>query len=94
MLSKATNSVMTTTKYFTDPEERAKRVVNISQNAEIDFCKAFWFLSESELMHHLPAVVAPSVAVSKIIHLPPEPFTLTVDGKEIEVPVPKSHIGM
>lgn len=93
VLSKATNSVVTTTKFFTDPEERAKRIVNISQNAGVDFCKAFWFLAESELMHHIPSIVAPSVAVSKIIHLPPEPLTLTIDNVEIEVPIPSSHIG-
>lgn len=44
-------------------------------------------------MHHLPSVVAQTVAVSKIIELPPEPLTLTIDGKEIQVPVPNSHIG-
>ncbi|KAJ8937288.1 hypothetical protein NQ318_020338 [Aromia moschata] len=91
--SKATNSVMSTTKYITDPEQRARRIVNISQNAEVDFCKAFYFLSEAELMNQLPSIVSPSVAVSKVIHIPPEPLSITVDGKEIEVPIPSSHIG-
>lgn len=67
--------------------------MNISQNADVNFCKAFWFLSEFELMHHLPSVVAQTVAVSKIIELPPEPLTITHNGKEIQVPVPNSHIG-
>lgn len=84
---------MTTTKFFTDPEEKAKRIVNISQNADIDFCKAFWFLSEGELMKHLPSVVAPSVGVSKVIHIPTEPLSLLVDGKEIDIPIPTSYIG-
>lgn len=84
---------MTSTRYFTDPEEKAKRIVNISQNADIDFCKAFWFLSEGELMKHLPSVVAASVGVSKVIHIPTEPLTLLVDEEEIEIPVPTSHIG-
>ncbi|KAK9686035.1 Hormone-sensitive lipase (HSL) N-terminus [Popillia japonica] len=93
ILSKATNSVMTSTRYFTDPEEKAKRIVNISQNADIDFCKAFWFLSEGELMKHLPSVVAASVGVSKVIHIPTEPLNLLVNEEEIEIPVPTSHIG-
>ncbi|KAL1506347.1 hypothetical protein ABEB36_005730 [Hypothenemus hampei] len=93
LISKATNSVMTTTKYLTDPEQRAKRIVNISQSADVDFCKAFWFLSESELMSHLPSVVSPAVAVCKVIVIAPEPLTLTVNGKEIEIPIPLSHIG-
>lgn len=44
-------------------------------------------------MHHLPSVVAQNVAVSKIIELPPEPLTIKVGDKEIEVPIPSSHIG-
>lgn len=85
---------MNTTKYLTDPEQRAKRIVNISQNAEVDFCKAFWFLAESELMNQLPSIASPSVAVSKVVHIPPELLTITKeDGTEIDIPVPSSHIG-
>jgi hormone-sensitive lipase len=91
--AKATTSVMATSKYVNDPEQRARRIVNISQNADVDFCKAFWFLSENELMTNMPYVVTPTVAVSRIISLPPEPFTVNVDSKEIDVPVPSSHIG-
>lgn len=92
-LSKARNSVTTTAKYLTDPEERAKRIVNISQNANIDFCKSFWFLAESELMKQVPTVVGHNVAISKIIQIPPEPLTLTIDNKDIDIPIPTSHIG-
>ncbi|KAJ3659164.1 hypothetical protein Zmor_010868 [Zophobas morio] len=90
-LSKATSSLKATSKYVNDPEQRARRIVNISQNASVDFCKAFWFLSENELMTNMPYVVTPTVAVSRVINLPPEPFTLEVNGKEVEVPVPSSH---
>lgn len=89
----ATNSFMTTTKYITDPEQRAKRIVNISQNADVDFCKSFWFLSESELLNQLPSVVSPSVAVCKVINIAPEPLSLNLEGKEINIPVPSSYIG-
>lgn len=30
-----------------DPELRARRIVNISQYADVQFCKSFWFLAES-----------------------------------------------
>ncbi|ENN72419.1 hormone-sensitive lipase isoform X2 [Dendroctonus ponderosae] len=93
LISKATNSFMTTTKYITDPEQRAKRIVNISQSADVDFCKSFWFLSESELMNQLPSVVCPSVAVSKLIIIAPEPLVLNIGGKDVEIPVPTAHIG-
>lgn len=94
LIQKATTSAMSSAKFITDPEHRARRIVNLGQNAEVDFCKAFWFLSETELMNQLPSIVAPSVAISKVIHLPPEPLTvMTTDGEEIEVPVPSSFIG-
>lgn len=37
--SKTTSSMWTSGKYYWNPELRARRIVNISQNAEIDFCK-------------------------------------------------------
>lgn len=39
LLLKATNSMYTTGKYFFDPELRSRRIVNLSNNAPIDFCK-------------------------------------------------------
>ncbi|XP_022912727.2 hormone-sensitive lipase [Onthophagus taurus] len=93
IISKATSSFKNTTKYITDPEEKAKRLVNISKNADIDFCKSFWFLSEGELMKHLPTIVAQSVCVSKVIHIPTEPLTLQYGSRIVNVPVPTSHIG-
>ncbi|XP_072383528.1 hormone-sensitive lipase isoform X1 [Diabrotica undecimpunctata] len=94
LISKATSSVVSTTKFITDPEQRARRIVNIAQNAEVDFCKAFWFLSETELMNQLPSIVSPSVAISKMIQIPPEPIVMeTIDGNTYEVPVPFSFIG-
>ena len=34
-----------------DPELRARRIVNISQHASVDFCKSFWLLSETGLYY-------------------------------------------
>ena len=38
-LIKATNSMFTSGKYLLDPEARSRRIVNISQNSSVDFCK-------------------------------------------------------
>lgn len=43
LLGRCANSV----KYLLDPEARARRIVNVSQFADISFCKAFWFLNEA-----------------------------------------------
>lgn len=36
---KATNSMFSSGKYLFDPELRSRRIVNISQNSSVDFCK-------------------------------------------------------
>ncbi|KAK7865290.1 hypothetical protein R5R35_012585 [Gryllus longicercus] len=94
IFSKATNSVWTGGKYLLDPELRARRIVNISQHAQVDFCKSFWLLAESELMSHLPGMICPAVAVNIVIQIPPEPLEMaTLDGGRIQVPIPSAHIG-
>lgn len=98
-IAKTTRSVWTGSKYFLNPELRARRIVNISQNANVDFCKSFWFLAESELMHKIPSIVGSSIKVNKIIEIPSEPLQLPVlanaeaDEEFIDIPVPKSHLG-
>lgn len=34
-------------QYLMDPEAKARRIVTISQHADISFCQAFWHLNES-----------------------------------------------
>ncbi|XP_055606263.1 hormone-sensitive lipase [Uranotaenia lowii] len=94
-ISKATSLMYTSTKYMIDPELRARRIVNISQNSNIDFCKSFWFLAESQLMHSLPSFVGFKVKVSRVITIPPEPIQLKAEKSNtmINIPVPQSHGG-
>ncbi|XP_020716747.1 hormone-sensitive lipase isoform X1 [Ceratitis capitata] len=75
-ITKTTRSLWTGSKYFLNPEQCARRIVNISQNAKIDFCKAFWFLAESEMMHTIPTIVGSSVKVNRVIDIPSEPLQL------------------
>uniref|UniRef100_A0A182IXR0 Uncharacterized protein n=1 Tax=Anopheles atroparvus TaxID=41427 RepID=A0A182IXR0_ANOAO len=96
-ISKATSLMYTSTKYMLDPELRARRIVNISQNSNVDFCKAFWFLAESELMHSLPSFIGFKVKVNRVITIPPEPIQLkssaTGEAVFVDIPIPKSHGG-
>ncbi|XP_054736586.1 hormone-sensitive lipase [Anastrepha obliqua] len=71
-ISKTTRGLWTGSKYFLNPEQCARRIVNISQNAKVDFCKAFWFLAESEMMNTIPTIVGSSVKVNRVIEIPPE----------------------
>lgn len=94
-ISKATSLMYTSTKYMLDPELRARRIVNISQHSNVDFCKAFWFLAESEMMHSLPSFVGFKVKVSRVITIPPEPIQLKAANSNdmIDIPIPQSHCG-
>lgn len=98
-LLKTTRSLWSSGKYLMNPELRARRIVNISQNAKIDFCKSFWFLAESELMHKLPSIVGTAIKVNRIIELPAEPLRLPArEGTEnqlqfVDIPVPSAHLG-
>uniref|UniRef100_A0A1I8PMQ6 Hormone-sensitive lipase n=1 Tax=Stomoxys calcitrans TaxID=35570 RepID=A0A1I8PMQ6_STOCA len=96
---KTTRSVWTSGKYLLNPELRARRIVNLSQNAKIDFCKSFWFLAESELMQKIPSIVGTSIKVNQVIEIPSEPLQLPkVSAKDsaeemLDIPVPSSHMG-
>ncbi|KDR22472.1 hormone-sensitive lipase isoform X2 [Zootermopsis nevadensis] len=94
LLARATSSVWTGGKYLLDPELRARRIVNISKHASVDFCKSFWHLADTELMGRLPGMVCPAVAVNKVVCIPPEPLVhIAPDGCAISVPIPTAHFG-
>ena len=46
-LSRALSSILHSGKYVVDPELRAKKIVTLTQNFSMDFCKAFWSLTEN-----------------------------------------------
>lgn len=46
-LSQATVSILNSGKYTVNPEMRAKQVAEVTQNMKVDFCKAFWNLTET-----------------------------------------------
>lgn len=96
-IMKATSSMYTGGKYYWNPELRARRIVNLSQHAGIDFCKAFWSLTEGELMYALPNVFGVKIKVNRLITIPPEPLELenvAIANTMVNIPVPSSHLGV
>lgn len=94
---KATSSMYTGGKYYWNPELRARRIINLSMNAGIDFCKSFWSLTENELMYALPNVFGVKIKVNRLITIPPEPLEIqsTSDPVEmVQIPIPSSHLGV
>lgn len=85
-------------RIMNDPDYRAKRIVNISRYADIDFCKAFWSQQEGELVQMFPEVIGPSLAVNVTLGLPPEPLVLPCSDQrrgrsQVTVQPPSVHIG-
>ncbi|XP_072153805.1 uncharacterized protein Hsl isoform X2 [Bemisia tabaci] len=95
MLARATNSVWHSSKYLVDPELRAKRIVQCTIWASVEFCKAFWFLGEIELLNKVPNLVYSSVAVNRLIKLEPVPLQIiSMTGSTIDIPVPCTSVGI
>lgn len=94
-LAKTTSSMWTSGKFLLDPELRARRIVNLSQNSDVYFCKAFWLLTESELMAKVPSIVGTTIKVNKVIKIPPEPLQCLnrVTTEWVDIPIPSSHQG-
>lgn len=95
LLAKTTIHFYNSGKYFFDSEARARRIVNISQNAGVEFCKAFWFLAENKFMYSLPVLYGGRVRINRVFQIPPESMQIqTKSGEFIDVPLPCSHIGI
>ncbi|KAK7105785.1 hypothetical protein V1264_017119 [Littorina saxatilis] len=94
-IMKVATSLFNSGKYIMNPDLRAQQVVNITRTADIQFCKAFWSITESEIMHQLPTMVCPSVQVDEVFHLGPDAFDMpSADGsEEITITPPCAHTG-
>lgn len=80
------------TQYTFDAEHRARRIVNASQYATVDFIKSFWFLAESDLMKKVPDRLCPPIRVNQVILIPPEPIEINnSENIPIDVPLPTAH---
>jgi len=44
--TRALSSMLHSGKYMVNPELRAQRITELTQNPNIDFCKAFWGITE------------------------------------------------
>ena len=71
MLSRAVSSVIHSPKYIVNPDLRAKRIAELSQGVNIDFCKAFWSLTEDYGVQHAPLLVGPAMEVNLEFVIPP-----------------------
>lgn len=50
LVRKTAKSLFSSTKYMLNPELRAQKLATIMKNADVEFCKAFWQLTESSIV--------------------------------------------
>ncbi|CAF0709865.1 unnamed protein product [Brachionus calyciflorus] len=65
-IGKAAMSVYSSTKYIMDPELRAKKLSHIMRKANVEFCKAFWQLTETSIVQMGSNLVTPTLPVNLI----------------------------
>ncbi|CAI5454221.1 unnamed protein product [Caenorhabditis angaria] len=86
-------SLINTGRFFLSPEQRASRIIKVTKEADIDFCKGFWNLSE--LSNNMPKFFCPNMAVNEIREIAlngPIPMEGEA-GDIVMVPEPSAHTG-
>ncbi|XP_012685000.1 lipase, hormone-sensitive a isoform X2 [Clupea harengus] len=81
-IGRAALSILTSGKYVVDPELRGAEFERITQNLDMHFWKAFWNLTESELLSGLASITANIVQVN---------LTLTVPPVTLRMPLASDH---
>lgn len=91
-LSRAVSSVMHSGKYLIDPELRARRITELTQGVDINFCKAFWSLPEEYGAQHAPLLVCPAMDVNLEFVIPADDMIIkTLRGRNYDVKLPKCN---
>ncbi|XP_019569304.1 hormone-sensitive lipase isoform X2 [Rhinolophus sinicus] len=95
-LSVAASSLFTSGRFAIDPELRGAEFERITQNLDVQFWKAFWNITEMEVLSSLANIVSTTVKVSRLLSLPPEAFEmpLITDPKlTVTISPPLAHTG-
>ncbi|KAM5297843.1 hormone-sensitive lipase isoform 1-T1 [Glossophaga mutica] len=90
------SSLFTSGRFAIDPELRGAEFERIIQNLDVHFWKAFWNITEIEVLSSLANMASATVRVSRLLSLPPEAFEmpLTADPKlTVTITPPSAHTG-
>lgn len=89
--SGALSSLMASSRYLLNPEQRAHRIIKVTREADIEFCRGFWNLSEIPT----PKLFCPSMAVYEVVNVPMMgPLALesvTPGAAHVQIPEPSAH---
>ncbi|XP_029425924.1 hormone-sensitive lipase isoform X1 [Nannospalax galili] len=95
-LSVTASSLFTSGRFAIDPELRGAEFERIIQNLDVHFWKAFWNITEIEVLSSLANMASTTVRISRLLSLPPEAFEmpLTSDPKlTVTISPPLAHTG-
>ncbi|CAJ0953908.1 unnamed protein product, partial [Mesorhabditis belari] len=86
-------SLINSGRFFLSPEQRAARIIKVTKEADIGFCKGFWNLSE--LGNNVPKLFLPNMAVNDLREIVTNgPLSMeTNDGDRVPIPEPSAHTG-
>ncbi|XP_057566857.1 hormone-sensitive lipase-like [Hippopotamus amphibius kiboko] len=95
-LSVTASSLFTGGRFAIDPELRGAEFERIIQNLDVRFWKAFWNITEIQVLSSLANMASATVRVSRLLSLPPTAFEmpLTADPKVmVTISPPLAHTG-
>lgn len=88
--SAAFGSLLNSGRYLLNPEQRAKQIIKVTREADIEFCRGFWNLSEIPP----PKLFCPAMEIYQVSFVP-MCGTLTLESKTpgtiIPIPEPNVH---
>ncbi|XP_055760131.1 hormone-sensitive lipase-like isoform X3 [Salvelinus fontinalis] len=92
----AASSFFTSGKYAIDPELRGAEFERITQNLDVHFWKAFWNITETEVLSSLASMTSTQVKVNRALSVPPVPFDLPLVADPhltVTIEAPSAHTG-
>lgn len=90
------SSLFTSGRFVIDPELRGVEFERITQNLDVHFWKAFWNVTEIEVLSSLANMASVTVKVSRLLSLPPDAFEMPMasDPKRlVTIAPPMAHSG-
>ncbi|XP_031642573.1 hormone-sensitive lipase isoform X1 [Oncorhynchus kisutch] len=92
----AASSFFTSGKYAIDPELRGAEFERITQNLDVHFWKAFWNITETEVLSSLASMTSTQVKVNRALSVPTVPFDLPLVADPhltVTIEAPSAHTG-
>ncbi|XP_051018565.1 hormone-sensitive lipase isoform X1 [Acomys russatus] len=90
------SSLFTGGRFAIDPELRGAEFERIIQNLDVHFWKAFWNITEIEVLSSLANMASTTVRVSRLLSLPPEAFEMPLTSDPsltVTISPPLAHTG-